>query len=166
LRGNRSMLDLLLKLNGHSDDLAQVSARDKLGCSIIHLAAIGNCLELMEKVADFDNNIDAVDNEGWTALHWTAYFGHQKAASILVDHGASLDCRNKQGWTPYQLSVISRSQHVTGVISGGNVSSKDAIGELSEDIKGVCNSCYRVSILSTYTRKHCEHRLHRDCSLT
>jgi len=157
LRGNRAMLDLLLKLDSHHHDLSQVSMCDKLGCSIIHLAAIGNCLDLIEKTSNFDRTIHAIDNQGWTALHWTAYFGHRRAASILVDHGASLDCRNKQGWTPYQLALFSRSQYVAEVVLSGSNSSKDAIEELSEDMEGSCNSCYRVSVLSWYIRKRREH---------
>jgi hypothetical protein len=82
LRGNRTVLDVFFLLDDHRNDSTQVTFRDKLGCSMIHFAAMGDCVDLIEKTSDFDRRVHAVDNQGWTALHWAAYFGHKNAAVI------------------------------------------------------------------------------------
>jgi ankyrin repeat protein len=69
LRGNRAILDLFSKVNGQFDYTAPVIFRDKLGCSMIHLAAMGNCIDLLDRLPDYNKNIHALDNQDWTALH-------------------------------------------------------------------------------------------------
>lgn len=143
LRGNRAILDSSSKINLQINHTAPVIFRDKLGCSMIHLAAMGNCVDLLDGLPNYDKNIYAVDNQDWTALHWAAYFGHREAATILVSRGASLESRNKQGWTPFQLSLFSRSQSVAEIISSGDIISKNMAEERGEIIDGYCSSCYR-----------------------
>ena len=44
--------------------------------------------------------INAYDKKDRRAIHWAAYMGHVEVVKILVDHGAELNCRDKQvSWT-------------------------------------------------------------------
>jgi len=56
------------------------------------LAAVKYCLEL-------GLDINAVDNQGYTALHGAAYRGDNELVKFLVDKGAKLDARTKRGWS-------------------------------------------------------------------
>lgn len=47
---------------------------------------------LLEKGA----TINAFDKKDRRAIHWAAYMGHTEVVRILVDHGAELNCRDKQ----------------------------------------------------------------------
>ena len=47
---------------------------------------------LLEKSA----TINAFDKKDRRAVHWAAYMGHVDVVKILVEHGAELNCRDKQ----------------------------------------------------------------------
>ena len=56
------------------------------------LAAVKYCLEL-------GLDINAADNQGYTALHGAAYRGDNELVKFLVEKGARLDARSKRGWS-------------------------------------------------------------------
>jgi len=56
------------------------------------LAAVKYCLEL-------GLDINAADNQGYTALHGAAYRGDNELVKFLVDKGARLDARTRRGWS-------------------------------------------------------------------
>jgi len=151
LSGNRALLELVSRPDGRPSDLGAFNLRDRLGCSMIHLAAIGNCIDAVAEILSSDQSIYAVDNQDWTALHWAAYLGHKEAAAMLIDRGAKLDCFDKQGWTPYELSVFSGSQQVKELLRGHDNKGQDILeGKKIEN--GFCSSCRRVSILPSQRR--------------
>ena len=41
-------------------------------------------------------SINAFDKKDRRAIHWAAYMGHTDVVRTLVDHGAELNCRDKQ----------------------------------------------------------------------
>lgn len=47
---------------------------------------------LLEKGA----SINAFDKKDRRAIHWAAFMGHQDVVRTLVEHGAELNCRDKQ----------------------------------------------------------------------
>ena len=54
----------------------------------------------MERGAD----VNAIDDNGETALHGAAYRGHNSVVQYLADHGAKLDVANRIGWTPLTIA--------------------------------------------------------------
>ena len=56
------------------------------------LAAVKYCLEL-------GLDINAADNQGYTALHGAAYRGDNGLVTFLVEQGARLDARTRRGWS-------------------------------------------------------------------
>ena len=56
------------------------------------LAAVKYCLEL-------GLDINAADNQGYTALHGASYRGDNDLVTFLVEKGARLDARTKRGWS-------------------------------------------------------------------
>jgi ankyrin repeat protein len=51
---------------------------------------------LIERGAD----VNALDEEKWTPLHFASRFGHLDVAKWLLAHGASVNSQKKDGWTP------------------------------------------------------------------
>ena len=47
---------------------------------------------LLEKSA----TVNAFDKKDRRAIHWAAYMGHVDVVKMLVDHGAEINCRDKQ----------------------------------------------------------------------
>ena len=49
--------------------------------------------------------IDASDALGRTPLHWAALQKHQDVLSVLLDHGANVNCADAKDWTPLHAAV-------------------------------------------------------------
>lgn len=60
-------------------------------------------VEALQAALDLGNDINAVDNNGETAMHGAAYKNLPGAVEFLAAHGAKIEVwnrKNKQGWTP------------------------------------------------------------------
>ncbi|HUS07859.1 MAG TPA: ankyrin repeat domain-containing protein [Bryobacteraceae bacterium] len=60
-------------------------------------------LEAVQAALDLGANIDAVDNNGETAMHGAAYKNLPAVVQLLADKGANIEVwnrKNKHGWTP------------------------------------------------------------------
>ena len=60
-------------------------------------------LEAMQVALDLSNDIDAVDNNGETAMHGAAYKNIPALVPFLASKGANIEIwnrKNKHGWTP------------------------------------------------------------------
>ncbi len=62
------------------------------------IASIKLCL-------DAGVDVNAVDNQGDTALHGAAQKGYDQVVQFLVDHGAKLDVKDKNGRTPLDAAM-------------------------------------------------------------
>jgi ankyrin repeat protein len=64
-------------------------------------------LEAIQAALDLGNDINAVDNNGETAMHGAAYKNAPKAVALLAAKGAKReiwDKPNKNGWTPLRIA--------------------------------------------------------------
>ena len=64
-------------------------------------------LEALQVALDLGADVNAVDNNGETAMHAAAYKNHPLAVEFLAAHGAKLQIwnrKNKQGWTPLTIA--------------------------------------------------------------
>ena len=64
-------------------------------------------VEAMQVALDHGNDINAVDNNGETAMHGAAYKNLPLAVKFLADKGARIDIwntRNEYGWTPLTIA--------------------------------------------------------------
>jgi len=57
-------------------------------------------IEAVNLCLDAGADINAVDNQGDTALHGAAQKGYDQVVQFLADHGAKLDIKDKKGRTP------------------------------------------------------------------
>jgi hypothetical protein len=56
-------------------------------------------------VADRNVEMDAVTNQGFTALHYAAQGGLDSVVALLAKRGATLDLKDKQGRTPADVAL-------------------------------------------------------------
>lgn len=64
-------------------------------------------LEAVQVALDLGNDIDAVDNNGDTAMHGAAYKNLPKVVELLAEKGADIEVwnqKNKYGWTPLNIA--------------------------------------------------------------
>lgn len=64
-------------------------------------------LEALKVALEHGADINAVDNNGETAMHGAAYKNYPRAVQFLYDHGAKIevwDRKNRFGWTPLYIA--------------------------------------------------------------
>ncbi|MBP9763945.1 MAG: ankyrin repeat domain-containing protein, partial [Gammaproteobacteria bacterium] len=84
---------------------------EKKGCAktALHLAAEKGFEAVEAELKKGNVNINAEDEEGRTALHIAAQYGHAKAITALLGtSGINVDARTKEGLTPLCFAIISQ----------------------------------------------------------
>ncbi len=69
------------------------------GLSIHKAAEMGNIDAIKQQLAN-GININAIDESGWTPLHWAASKVHNSVAKLLIKEGADVNAVNKDGLSP------------------------------------------------------------------
>ncbi|MGE3579232.1 MAG: ankyrin repeat domain-containing protein [Vicinamibacterales bacterium] len=62
-------------------------------------------VEAVKLCLDLGIDVNAVNASGETALHGAAYFGNPKVAQLLVERGANMSLKNRNGQTPLSISI-------------------------------------------------------------
>jgi hypothetical protein len=65
-------------------------------------------LEAVQVALDLGNDINAVDDNGETAMHGAAYKQLPLVVQWVADHGAKIDIwnrKNSSGWTPLRIAA-------------------------------------------------------------
>ncbi|XP_077597057.1 receptor-interacting serine/threonine-protein kinase 4 isoform X2 [Stigmatopora nigra] len=108
---NEEALKFLL-LNNADPNLA--NAR---GSTPLHLAAEKQLKPLAELLlARRSANVDAKDEDQYTALHWAAQNGDEAVARLLLDRGAAIDETDGQGRTPAHVACQHGQENVVRVL--------------------------------------------------
>ena len=80
--------------------------RDRCGRTPLMLAAAsGDAAALSALLETGSCAADARDGHGATAMHSAAFNGHTAAVHVLIRHGAAVDVRDADGWTPTVLAA-------------------------------------------------------------
>ncbi len=82
-----------------------VNAKDSVGFTSLHWAAIDGSEEVIELLLSRGADVNAPSSEGYTSLHNAARSGHKQIIKLLLDHGAAMNVRSKKGATPLGLAV-------------------------------------------------------------
>ncbi|KAF4814437.1 putative ankyrin repeat protein [Colletotrichum siamense] len=84
------------------DEGASVQHCDSLGRLPLHFAAANGIENFLAVMLTYRGDMMAPDKEGKTCLHWAAQFGNSQTVKFIIDrlHGADIDCKDSDGWTP------------------------------------------------------------------
>ena len=86
---------------------ADPNERDRLGELALNIASAGGCVAATRALLERGSAVNAVDMYGVGALHKSAAFGHTGVASLLLDHGASVDKTTEEPTAPSNYEAIS-----------------------------------------------------------
>ncbi len=84
----------------------------RAGLDVFEAAALGGGVAQLANLLETDSSLVAAwSADGFTPLHLAAYFGGEKAARMLVEHGADVNVvsRNAMKLTPLHSAAISGS---------------------------------------------------------
>jgi uncharacterized protein len=94
---------------GRRDDAAALAVDAAL--DQFEAAALGDTSRLREVLGDDGAHVDRRSDDGFTALHFAAFFGSSEAAAVLIDAGADVSCvaANDMRVQPLHSAAASRS---------------------------------------------------------
>jgi ankyrin repeat protein len=81
------------------------------GLDIFEAAAFGEVDRLTELLSDEPSLVTSYSGDGFTALHFAAFFGRYEAAALLIERGAEVDAFGRGWMTGTAMhSAVSRLQ--------------------------------------------------------
>ncbi len=86
-------------------------------------------LDAVRAALDLGNDVNAVNGDGWTALHAAAYCGFNSIVELLVSRGAQLNIRTRAGDTPLKIAE--------GYVFPNMINVKPATADLLKKLGGV-----------------------------
>ncbi|KAL8981328.1 MAG: hypothetical protein Q9205_003847, partial [Flavoplaca limonia] len=134
--GNRARAELWLSLN------ASVTARDHQGMTAIHHASsYGISAQCIPQLLARGAFTDQEDSQHWTALHWAAKSGTVKAATLLLEAGASKIKLDASGKSPLQIAMYCGNIHLRPqlFVSDDPDLDQEPMGKQHD---AYCNSCF------------------------
>ena len=101
--------------------------------------------------------VDAVDTgSGWTPLlRVSAVSGNQKVASLLIDAGADVNVKDKDGKTPLMVAVLNNHEELVQLLldKGADASVKNEFGKGVLEMARVFDRQNVVSLLEERKKK-------------
>ncbi len=96
-------------------------------------AALGDVKALRAAIENDDDARVRRSTDGWTPLHLAAFFGHDDAVTLLIDHGAPLDAHSTNALrnSPMHAALAGATVPVLVrrlVFAGADVTARDAAG--------------------------------------
>ncbi|XP_074844005.1 ankyrin repeat and SAM domain-containing protein 6 isoform X2 [Carettochelys insculpta] len=89
------------------EDPNQVNIINSDGASPLMIAAVTGQLALVQLLVERNADIDKQDNvHGWTALMQATYHGNKEVVKYLLNQGADVNLRAKNGYTAFDLIML------------------------------------------------------------
>lgn len=146
INGNIKFVNLL------KDNGAKIEVTTNIGKNAIHLAAEGNqpsmILYLMLNEA---LDINSVDENGGTPLHWACYSGSYESVDYLISLNANINALDKEKFTPLHLAVSNNRESIVRLLLQKGVD-KNILNDKIEsplDIAKAKNYLNIIELLST-----------------
>ncbi|XP_028336712.1 fibronectin type 3 and ankyrin repeat domains protein 1 isoform X1 [Physeter macrocephalus] len=147
-------LDVVKYLRRHG---ASWDTRDLGGCTALHWAADGGHCSVIEWMIKDGCEVDIPDaGSGWTPLmRVSAVSGNQKVASLLIDAGADVNMKDKDGKTPLMVAVLNNHEELVQLLldKGADASVKNEFGKGVVEMARVFDRKNVVSLLEEMKKK-------------
>ena len=105
------------------ETLRKYGAEDDGGEAALLLAAMDlwklcekGDLEKVEEAIKNGTDVNAKDDNGWTALYYAAYFGHANVVDVLLGHGVNIDAKGMYGRTALSWATSRGSTEVAELL--------------------------------------------------
>jgi ankyrin repeat protein len=79
---------------------------------VFEATALGYIDRLQERLEEDPAAVSAFSPDGFTALHFAAFFGKAEAARVLLEHGASVDVYTRNPFANQPLHAAAAGRHI------------------------------------------------------
>jgi len=116
-------------------------------------AVIDGKVDEVKRLVNEGAQVDVVDCDGWTPLHFAAKQGHGVVAEMLLDTGAKVDAAGKDGWQPLHLAAYNDNMDVVDVLLGHGADPTVAVEEgrapftVARTPRGLCSEAETRMVL-------------------
>jgi ankyrin repeat protein len=132
LRNDEGQSAVLAAVYHHRKDIADLLVSRGAELSIFEACAAGEEERVERFLGDPAVNVNAVSDDGWTALHLASFFGHAKIVEMLIAHGADATAlsRNESRNTSLHAALAANRKIVAGLLigAGADVNAADRGG--------------------------------------
>jgi hypothetical protein len=104
-----------------------------------------NCAEGISLILGNGWNVNGADSQGWTPLHWAAYFGHKEVSYLLLDRGADKNHKDSTGRTAYEISLFVGAEQLNEPLEPSFTRNSGKPLGVAQIFNAICDSCQRVS---------------------
>lgn len=122
---------LLAVYHGHAE-VAEALAGDGSRLDVFEAAALGAQARLTDLLAGDPGLVHAYSGDGWTALHLAAFFGQEAAVRLLLEAGANLEARARNGQDnmPLHAATAAQRRDVVEILvrNGSDLEARNAQG--------------------------------------
>jgi len=111
------------------DEDINVSARNELGETSLHIAAKHGIEEITILLIKKGADVNAKDYVGWTPLHnAAAYCSNENIVTHLLENGADVNVKDLGGWTPLGRASIKNFTSVIKVLNSYGAKKSSIVG--------------------------------------
>ncbi|KAM3923689.1 ankyrin repeat and protein kinase domain-containing protein 1 [Leptodactylus fuscus] len=108
--GNFERVNHFLGLN------ANVNSRTVSGSTPLILAVQRKLLDICSCLIENGADVNIMDEDKWSPLHFAAQVGDDRIARLLLDNGARVDALERDDWTPLHLASQNGFENVARVL--------------------------------------------------
>ncbi len=108
----------------------------------------------------------AVDNDGWNALHWSAWSGLTEVTQRFIKEGFDINLPEKNGYTPLMLAAMRGNDAVVEALikAGADINVKNYKGETAFVLAQKGNIAYQANFDLTKTHVEIKDPNHPESS--